>query len=64
MVDRSRGNVGSRMEPDTNDLQPELNDEHWLLIADLFSNASPSPKGGPSDGGPPSLFRRRFVDAS
>ncbi len=45
-MNRSRGNAGSRREPDTTDLQPELNDEHWLLIADLFSNASPSPKGG------------------
>lgn len=50
MMDRSRGNAGSRMEPDINDLQPELNEEHWLLIADLFSNASPSPQGVASNG--------------
>jgi transposase len=34
------------MEPETEDLQAELSDEHWLLIADLFANPTPSPKGG------------------
>ncbi len=46
MTERSRDTVGSRTEPDTNDLQPELIDEHWLLIADLFSNPTPNPQGG------------------
>ena len=46
MSKRSRGNAGSRMEPDLNELQPELTDEQWLLIADLFSHAPPGPKGG------------------
>ena len=34
------------MEPNTNSLQPELTDEQWLLIADLFANPTPSPRGG------------------
>jgi transposase len=39
------------MEPEVADLQAELSDEHWLLIADLFANRlfanrRPSPKGG------------------
>jgi transposase len=34
------------MEPDTIALRPELSDEQWLLIADLFANAKPSPQGG------------------
>lgn len=46
MTDRSREYAGSRMEPNTDELQPELSDEHWLLIADLFSNPKPSPRGG------------------
>jgi len=46
MTDRSRCDAGSRMEPETEDLQAELSDEHWLLIADLFENPKPSPKGG------------------
>ena len=49
MTERSRDTVGSRTEPDTNDLQPELIDEHWLLIADLFSNPTPNPQGGIKD---------------
>ncbi|MEM6434757.1 MAG: transposase, partial [Cyanobacteria bacterium P01_D01_bin.115] len=46
MDDRSRVNAGSRMEPELEDLQAELSDEHWLLIADLFANPDPSPQGG------------------
>ena len=46
MTDRSRDSAGSRIEPDTRALRPELSDEQWLLIADLFANAKPSPKGG------------------
>lgn len=34
------------MEPEVEELQAELSDEHWLLIADLFANPKPSPKGG------------------
>jgi transposase len=33
--------TGSRMEP-----QPELTDEQWLLIEDLFPEPRPSPQGG------------------
>lgn len=46
MRDRSHKCVGSRMEPEPEDLQAELSDEHWLLIADLFANPQPSPQGG------------------
>lgn len=46
MTDRSRDYAGSRTEPDALDLQAELSDEHWLLIANLFSNPRPGPKGG------------------
>ncbi len=46
MSDRSRLEAGSRMEPEALDLQAELSDEHWLLIADLFANPEPSPQGG------------------
>lgn len=46
MSDRSRASAGSRMEPEAEDLQAELSDEHWLLIADLFANPKPSPRGG------------------
>ncbi|MEQ8667871.1 MAG: hypothetical protein RIC12_01780 [Pirellulales bacterium] len=44
MTDRSRCDAGSRMEPENEELQAELSDEHWLLIADLFENPKPSPK--------------------
>ena len=46
-MSRSRNNgalivpAGSRMEP-----QPELTDEQWLLIEDLFPEVQPSPQGG------------------
>lgn len=33
--------VGSRTEPES-----QLNDEQWFLIADLFTNPKPAPKGG------------------
>jgi transposase len=46
MVDRSRLSAGSRTEPEVEELQAELTDEQWLLIADLFANPQPSPKGG------------------
>ena len=36
-----RNHTGSRTEP-----APELTDEQWLLIADLFANPDPSPAGG------------------
>ncbi len=53
MTDRSRVVAGSRMEPGAEDLQAELSDEHWLLIADLFANPEPSPKGGRPQAKPP-----------
>ncbi|MEM6797893.1 MAG: hypothetical protein AAF589_00125 [Planctomycetota bacterium] len=45
MTDRSLVLAGSRMEPTAEDLQAKLRDEDWLLIADLFANPEPSPKG-------------------
>jgi transposase len=42
MTNRSRDlNAGSTTEP-----KPQLTDEQWLLIADLFSNDPPGPAGG------------------
>jgi len=46
MTDRSRVETGSRMEPDAFVVQPQLSDEQWSLIADLFSNPEPDPRGG------------------
>lgn len=51
MSNRSRSEAGSReagsrMEPTEFDFDPELNDEQWELIADLFANPDPSPEGG------------------
>lgn len=39
MTDRSRCRAGSRMEPEAEDLQAELSDEHWLLV----NRAVPAP---------------------
>ena len=38
---KAEGRAGSRTEP-----QPQLADEQWLLIADLFPDEPPSDKGG------------------
>jgi len=46
MLDRSRKAAGSRMEPDPNLPPPQLTDEQWLLISDLFPVPSPDPRGG------------------
>ena len=40
-IDRAEAHRGSRMEP-----EPQLSDEQWSLIADLFPDAPPSEKGG------------------
>ncbi|TWT35827.1 hypothetical protein KOR34_07210 [Posidoniimonas corsicana] len=56
MTDRSCVSAGSRTEPDTNELRPELSDEHWRLIADLFANAKPNAKGGPPRRDPRACF--------
>ena len=46
MSNRSHTDAGSRMEPDTKDLQPELTDEQWSLIVDLLSHRLPGSQGG------------------
>ena len=46
LSNRSRCSTGSTMDSDSKSLQPELSDEHWLLIADLFSNKPMGFKGG------------------
>jgi transposase len=46
MRNRSRRVAGSRMEPDSNPAQPQLTDEQWLLISDLFKVPTPDPRGG------------------
>lgn len=38
---RARARAGSRTEP-----EPQLSDEQWSLIADLFPDEPPSEKGG------------------
>ena len=37
--------VGSRMEPAFG-MRPQLSDEQWALIVDLFPSPPPNPKGG------------------
>ena len=46
MRNRSRRVAGSRMEPDSTLAQPQLTDEQWLLISDLFKVPTPDPRGG------------------
>ena len=46
MLDRSRFEAGSRMEPSTCAIRPQLTDEQWRLISDLFSDPKPDPRGG------------------
>jgi transposase len=43
---RSRNDAGSRMEPDAVTPRPQLTDEQWALIADLFPAPKPNPLGG------------------
>ena len=46
MATRSRDCTGSKMEPKLNGLRPELTDEQWSLIADLFPDKPVGAKGG------------------
>lgn len=46
MCARSREQAGSRMEPESNEYCPQLSDEQWALIADLFPEPPPNPQGG------------------
>jgi transposase len=46
MTARSRLDAGSRMEPDACPTRPELSDEQWCLICDLFADPAPDPRGG------------------
>ena len=46
MSNRSRRSTGSTMDSDSKRLQPELTDEQWLLIADLFPNKPMGANGG------------------
>ncbi len=46
MNDPSRVDAGSRMEPGSRFLRPELSDEQWAVVSDLFKAPQPSPKGG------------------
>ena len=46
MSNRSRDSTGSKMDSDLNGLQPELTDEQWSLISDLFPEKPVGPKGG------------------
>lgn len=46
MTDRSRGCAGSKMEPDLRFVRPELSDEQWAVVGDLFRSPKPSPQAG------------------
>ena len=46
MLARSRTETGSRREPNLSTVPPELTDEQWWLIADLFAGPKPDPRGG------------------
>ena len=43
---RPKARAGSRMEPDSNLPRPQLTDEQWALISDLFPVPTPDPRGG------------------
>lgn len=46
MPKRSDEPVGCSREPDLNLPQPQLTDEQWLLISDVFPVPVPDPRGG------------------
>ena len=46
MTDRSRVSAGSKMEPEVRSANPQLTDEQWSLISDLFPVPKPDPRGG------------------
>jgi len=46
MSSRSRDMSGSTMEPEPFDFRPQLDDEQWALIFDLFAEPPPDPRGG------------------
>lgn len=46
MTDRSRVSAGSKMEPEVRSASPQLTDEQWSLISDLFAVPQPDPRGG------------------
>jgi transposase len=46
MSSRSREVAGSRMEPTELGYRPQLNDQQWAMIADLFVEPDPDPRGG------------------
>jgi transposase len=43
---RSREVAGSRMEPTELGYRPQLNDQQWAMIEDLFVGPGPDPRGG------------------
>src|SRR6476619_3544523 len=46
MMDRSRVSAGSKMEPEVRSANPQLSDEQWSLISDLFPIPQPEARGG------------------
>jgi transposase len=46
MTVRSRVSAGSKMEPEGSAVTPQLSDEQWSLISDLFVGPKPNPRGG------------------
>lgn len=46
MTDRSRVSAGSKMEPEVRLTCPQLTDEQWSLISDLFPVPKVDPRGG------------------
>ena len=49
MSSRSRDSTGSKADSDLNGFQPELTDEQWSLIPDLFPDQPVGPKGAAAD---------------
>ena len=64
MLNRSRDCTGSKMDSDLNGLQPELTDEQWSLISDLFPEKPVGPKGGRRRSQFSCLFRGHSLGAS
>jgi len=46
MTDRSRVSAGSKMEPEVRSASPQLTDEQWSLISNLFPAPNPAPHSG------------------
>ena len=64
MIARSRTETGSRMEPNSSLVRPELTDEQWSLIADLFVSPTARSARRSSESRRPELRGRDPVGAA